>query len=193
MRIATYLGIAGTAMALSLSALAKDTQPNSDAAQLVAATADLQTNIDAKKAKAGDVVTARLTQSVRLADGEELHRNTLLIGHIDQVEAAENKGFSTIALTFDKAQPKNGQPIAIKSTIVGVYPNGTAVVPPDLNPKLQVTQEPSGAHGYSLTSDVQGSNSGVLKEEGKNIRLQGGTEFEFAVAHTAAESTASGN
>jgi hypothetical protein len=143
MRIARNLGIASAAMALSFTAMAKDTQPRSDAGQLVAATAELQTNIDARKAKAGDVVTARLTQSVRIPGGEELHRNTLLIGHIDRVEAAEEKGASTIVLTFDKAQPKSGQAIAIKSTIVGVYPNGTTVLPPDLNPKLQVTQEPS--------------------------------------------------
>lgn len=189
MRFATYLGIAG-ALAISFSAMAKDTQSSTDAGQLVAATADLQTNIDAKNAKVGDVVTARLTQSVRIPGGEELHRNTMLIGHIDQVETAENKGVSRIVLTFDKAQPKNGQPIAIKSTIVGVYPNGTAVVPPDLNPKLQIEQDPSSAHGYMLTSDVQGSNSGVLKADGKNVHLQGGTELEFAVARTAGDSSA---
>jgi hypothetical protein len=179
-------------LAISFSAMAKDTQSSTDAGQLVAATADLQTNIDAKNAKVGDVVTARLTQSVRIPGGEELHRNTMLIGHIDQVETAENKGVSRIVLTFDKAQPKNGQPIAIKSTIVGVYPNGTAVVPPDLNSKLQIEQDPSSAHGYMLTSDVQGSNSGVLKADGKNVHLQGGTELEFAVARTAGDSS-SGN
>ncbi|HEY4046949.1 MAG TPA: hypothetical protein VGM27_08790 [Acidobacteriaceae bacterium] len=192
MRFATYLGIAG-ALAISFSAMAKNVQPSTDAGQLVAANANLQTNIDAKNAKAGDVVTARLTQSVRIPGGEELHRNTLLIGHIDQVEPAENKGVSTIVLTFDKAQPKNGQPIAIKTTIVGVYPNGTVVLPPDLNPQLQVTQDPSSAHGYTLTSDVRGSNSGVLKADGKNVHLQDGTELEFAVANTAGDSTAGGN
>jgi hypothetical protein len=193
MRIVKYLGIASTALILSLSAMAKDVQQSANEGQLVAANAVLQTKIDAKTAKAGDVVTAKLTSSVRIPGGTELHRNTLLIGHIDQVQAAENKGVSTVVLTFDKAQPKGGQAIAIKSTIVGIYPNGTDVLAPDLNPQLTVKQDPSSAHGYSLTSDVQGSNSGVLKADGKNVRVGHGTELQFAVASIATSSTATGN
>ena len=45
-------------------------------------------------------------------------RNFLLIGRIDQVQAAQNKGISTVALTFDQAQLKDGHPITRKSTIV---------------------------------------------------------------------------
>src|SRR5580704_7515277 len=144
MRIATHVGIISTALALSVSCLAA--QPNIDGNHLVAATAELQTTIDARTAKAGDVVTARLTESVRIPGGEELRRNTLLTGHIDQVEAADKGGVSTVVLTFDAAQPKNGQPIAVKSTIVGMFPNGTEIVSPDLNPNLTIQQEPDGRH-----------------------------------------------
>jgi hypothetical protein len=191
MKTAKYLGIACTALALSLPAMAKDAQQNEG--QLVAANAVLQTKIDAKTAKAGDVVTAKLASSVRIPGGTELQRNTLLIGHIDQVQAAENNGVSTVVLTFDKAQPKGGQPIAIKSTIVGIQPAGSDYFPPDLNSQLKVQQAPTSAHGYSLTSDVQSTNSGVLKADGKNVRLGDGTELEFAVAPLARTSTASGN
>ena len=118
MTIAKYIGIAGTALSLSAFAMTQHVQPSTDAGQLVAANAELETNINAKTAKAGDVVTAKLTASVRIPDGEELRRNSLLIGRIDQVQAAENKGISTVALTFDQAQLKDGQPITIKSTIV---------------------------------------------------------------------------
>jgi hypothetical protein len=194
MTIAKYIGIAGTALSLSAFAMAPHVQPRTDAGQLVAANAELETNINAKTAKAGDVVTAKLTASVRIPDGEELRRNSLLIGRIDQVvQAAENNGISTVVLTFDKAQLKDGQPIAIKSTIVGIYPEDTPVPAPDLNSQLQLLQEPTSAHGYSLTSDVQGSNSGVLKADGKDVRVQRGTELEFAMASTAAGSNASGN
>jgi hypothetical protein len=191
--IAKYIGIVGTGLSLSVCAMAQHVQPGTDAGQLVAANAELQTNINAKTAKAGDVVTAKLTGSVHIPGGEKLRRNSLLIGRIDQVQAAQNNGISTVVLTFDKAQLKDGQPIAIKSTIVGIYPEDTSVPPTDLNPQLQVEQEPAGAHGYSLTSDVQGSNSGVLKADGKDIRLQSGTELQFAMASTAGGSTASGN
>ena len=193
MKIAKYLVIASTALVLSLSAMAKDSQPATNAAQLVAANAVLESSIDARTAKAGDAVTARLTSSVHLPGGTELQRNTLLTGHIDQVQTAVNHGLSTVALTFDKAQPKGGQAIAIKSTILGIYPSGTSLLPPDLNPQTTIEQAPNSKHGYSLTSDMQGSNSGVLKADGKNVRLGDGAELQFAVAPITAGSAANGN
>jgi hypothetical protein len=191
MRKATYVGIISTALALSASCLAA--QMSNDGSQLVAATAELQTTIDAGSAKAGDVVTAKLTESIRIPGGGELRRNTVLTGHIDQVESADNGGVSTVVLTFDAAQSKNGQPIAVKSTIVGIYPNGTEIVSPDLNPHLTIQQEPNGRHGYSLSSSVEGSNSGVLKANGKNVHLVNGTELEFLVSPGGSGSTVTGN
>jgi hypothetical protein len=193
MRIAKYVVITSTAFVLSFSAMAKDSQPTTNAAQLVAANAVLETRIDARTAKVGDSVTAKLSSSVHLPGGTELQRNALLTGHIDQVQAALNDGVSTVVLTFDKAQPKDGQAIAIKSTILGIYPSGTSLLPPDLNPQMKIDQEASSAHGYSVTSDVQGSDSGVLRADGKNVRLGAGAELQFAVAPIATISTATGN
>ena len=193
MRFAKSVGIATAALVLSLSAMAKDSQQSTNQAQLVAANAVLQTTIDAKTAKVGDVVTAKLTSSVQDPGGPELKRDSLLIGHIDQVQATANNGVSTVVLTFDKAQPKGGQPIAIKSTIVGIFSGGTTPIPPDLSSQMKIQQLPSSAHGYSLTSDAQGTNSGVLKAEGKNVRIGGGTGFQFAMAPVATGSNANGN
>jgi hypothetical protein len=194
MKIAQYAVIASTGLVLSLSAIAQNGQHNASEVQLVAANAELITKIDAKTAKAGDVVTAKLTSSVRLSGDTELKHNTLLTGHIDQVQAAGNNGASTVVLTFDKAQPKNGQAIAIKSTIVGIYPSGTDLVTPDLNPQMKIEEAPSGAHGYSLTSDVQGSTSGLLKADGRNVHVADGTELQFALTPvSAAGSTVTGN
>jgi hypothetical protein len=193
MRIAKYFGIASIPLALSLTAMANDVHQTANEGQLVQANTVLQTRIDAKTAKAGDAVTARLVSSVHLPGGTEIPRNTLLIGHIDQVQAAENNGVSTVVLTFDKAQPKDGQPIAIKSTIVGIQPGNSGFYPTDLNPQLKTEQAPASAHGYSLTSDVQGANSGVLKANGKNVHIEHGAQFEFALAPIAAGSTTTGN
>ena len=98
MRTAKYLVIASTALVLSLSAMAKDSQPATNAAQLVSANAVLETGIDARTAKAGDAVTAKLTSSVHLPGGTELQRNILLTGHIDQVQTAVNDGVSIVVL-----------------------------------------------------------------------------------------------
>lgn len=193
MRLAKQLGIATTALVLSLPALAKGAQQSSNQGQLVAANAVLQTTIDAKTAKVGDVVTAKLTSAVQDPGGPELQRNTLLLGHIDQVQPAENHGLSTVILTFDKAQPKSGQAIAIKSTIVGFASSGSYPVPLELNPEMKVQQSPDSAHSYSLTSDVRGTNSGVLKADGKNVRVQNGTQFQFVVAPVAAGANTTGN
>ncbi|HEY4047138.1 MAG TPA: hypothetical protein VGM27_09770 [Acidobacteriaceae bacterium] len=193
MRIVKYLSIASTALALTVSAMAKNAQQATDTGQLVAANAELQTSIDAKTAKVGDLVTAKLTAPVRIPGVGELHRNTALVGHIDRVQPAENNGTSTVVLTFDKAQPKRGQLMAIKATIVGVYPNGTEVLPPALDPQYKVEQEPATKHGYSLTSDVMDSNSGVLRAKGKNVRVKHGTELELAMTLTPENSTANGN
>jgi hypothetical protein len=145
MRIAKYLVIVSSALVLSFSTMAQEPQHSTNEGQLVAANAELVSRIDAKTAKAGDMITAKLTSSVTLPGGTELKRNTLLTGHIDQVEAAVNKGTSVVVLTFDKAQPKGGEAIAIKSTIVGIYPSGTDLLPPDLNPQLKIDEAPASA------------------------------------------------
>jgi hypothetical protein len=191
MRFVNYLGIAATALALTASAAAKDNEAGS-AAQASPVLANLETNLDAKTAKVGDAVNARLIQNVRVA-GLELRLDTLLVGHVDQVSPSEEKGASRIVLTFDKAQPKNGQPVSIKSTIVGIYPNGTPISPMEIVPGLKVEQEASGVHGYSLNSDTESNDSGVLSAKSKNVQVGYGTDLEFAVAPATAGAAASGN
>ena len=88
--------------------------------QMVTARASLGKGIDAKKAKQGDAVTAKLTDDVKIPGSVDLPRNTVLLGHIDQVQPSENKGDSSIQVTFDKAQLKNGQQLAIKATIMQI-------------------------------------------------------------------------
>ncbi len=88
--------------------------------QLVSARALLSKSIDAKKAKQGDAVTAKLQDDVKIPGSVDLPRNTVLLGHIDQVQPSENKGDSSVQVTFDKAQLKNGQQLAIKATIMQI-------------------------------------------------------------------------
>jgi hypothetical protein len=187
---AKYLGVAVTGLSLTLFAAAEDNAANAN--QLIAANAELQHDLNAQTAKQGDAVTAKLTQNVRLG-GTTLPHNTLLIGHVDQVQSSENNGVSKIVLTFDQARLKNGQQIAIKATVTGVYPAGTLLVSPKLSPDLEIEQEPSSAHGFSLISKVQDSNSGTLSANGKNVRLTDGTELQFVLAPAAGAGASSGN
>jgi hypothetical protein len=88
--------------------------------QMVSARAMLGKGIDAKKAKQGDAITAKIQDDVKIPGSVDLPRNTVLLGHIDQVQPSENKGDSSVQVTFDKAQLKNGQQLAIKATIMQI-------------------------------------------------------------------------
>jgi hypothetical protein len=189
-----YLGVAATALALTVFVAAEDTPRNSTASsdQLVAATADLQHELDTKTAKQGDTVTAKLSQSIHLA-GTTLPRNTLLIGHVDAVQASQNKSASKIVLTFDQAQLADGKKVAVKSTVVGFYPAGSQQLLPSLSPDMQINQKPSGAHGAALNSSVTESNSGTLSANGSNVHLSNGTELQFALTSITGSASSTGN
>lgn len=88
--------------------------------QMVVAPAQLDKTLDAKKAKQGDAVTAKLEQGVQIPNAQALPKNTVLEGHIDQVQASERKSDSTLTVTFDKVKLKSGQELPIKATIVAV-------------------------------------------------------------------------
>jgi hypothetical protein len=89
--------------------------------QMVMARAELKNGIDARKAKQGDAIRARLLDKVKLSNGNELGRDTILEGHVDQVQPSENKGDSTVVVTFDKAQVKGGEELPIKATLVKIW------------------------------------------------------------------------
>jgi hypothetical protein len=97
------------------------TQPAQQRAiQMVQAQAQLDKTIDAKKAKQGDTVTAKLMTNVQVPNEQELPKNTVLEGHVDQVTASQNKSDSTVVVTFDKARLKGGQEVPIKATILAM-------------------------------------------------------------------------
>lgn len=88
--------------------------------QMVPAQAELNKTIDAKKAKQGDPVTAKLEQDVTIPNSQALPKNTVLEGHVDQVTASDHKSDSTMVVTFDKAKLKDGQELPIKATVIAV-------------------------------------------------------------------------
>lgn len=117
--IAMALAAAGVASAQSQAAGDNSGAAQQHNIQLVQAQAELSRTLDAKKAKQGDPVMAKLQQNVK-ADTQELPKNTVLEGHVDQVQASQNKGDSTMVVTFDKAKLKNGQELPIKATVIAI-------------------------------------------------------------------------
>ncbi|MGC1295290.1 MAG: hypothetical protein WA869_09625 [Alloacidobacterium sp.] len=126
--------VATALAACSIPVLAQDAPSSAPAEnaptkniQMVGAHAWLTKTIDAKKAKQGDAVTAKLVDNVKIPDAVELPKNTVLLGRIDEVQASENKGDSSVQVTFDKAQLKSGQQVAIKATIMQIVPAPNAM------------------------------------------------------------------
>jgi|SwirhisoilCB2_FD_contig_51_426564_length_1013_multi_2_in_0_out_0_1 hypothetical protein len=85
--------------------------------------AELTKSVDAKKAKAGDEVTAKLTQDVK-ADGKVvLHKGTKLVGHVTEAQAhTKEQAQSKLGIVFDKAVPKGGGDVAFNGVIQAIAP-----------------------------------------------------------------------
>lgn len=137
--------------------------------QMVGAQVLLTKTIDAKKAKQGDPVTAKLMDNVKIPDAVELPKNTVLLGHIDQVQPSENKGDSSVQVTFDKAQPKAGQEVAIKVTLMQIVPA----------PNAMKFQEPSAGGAPALPSSPAppsgGGGGGMQSGQSAPHPISGGT------------------
>lgn len=84
---------------------------------------ELEHNIDAKKAKPGDPVEARLTEDVK-ADGKiVLHRGARLVGHVSEAQARSKENpESRLGIVFDKAAGKHGEEFAFRAVVMAVAP-----------------------------------------------------------------------
>ena len=111
--ILKYLAIC---LAFTTMAVAQSTTP----IHLVGVRATLDKTLDARKVKEGDAVTARPEATVHLADGIDIETSSRLIGRVDLVETSTGKDDSSITVTFDKAQLKDGRQIPIKATILWI-------------------------------------------------------------------------
>jgi hypothetical protein len=81
--------------------------------------AELNSSIDSKKAKAGDTVTAHTTGAVKSTDDRTiLPKGTKLVGHITQASArSKGDGESALGIGFDKAILKGGEEVPLSLTI----------------------------------------------------------------------------
>jgi hypothetical protein len=113
------LALAGGAV-LAQNQTAGTAEGQQQTIQLVRAQASLDTTLDAKKAKQGEPVKAKLQDDVQIPNEEALPKNTVLEGHVDQVQPSEHKSDSTLVVTFDKAVLKGGKELPIKATVLQV-------------------------------------------------------------------------
>lgn len=85
--------------------------------------AELTKSIDAKKAKPGDQVTAKLTQDVKENGKVVLHKGSKLRGHVTEAQAkSKENAESKLGVVFDKAELKGGQEVAFNGVIQALAP-----------------------------------------------------------------------
>lgn len=118
---ALVVGMGGVALGQSQAAAASGQgQQPQPTIQMVRAQASLDTTLDAKKAKQGEPVKAKLQEKVQIPNEQALPKNAVLEGQVDQVQASEHRGDSTIVVTFNKVRLKDGQELPIKATVLRV-------------------------------------------------------------------------
>jgi hypothetical protein len=85
--------------------------------------AELTKSLDAKKAKAGDEVTAKVAQDVK-SDGQVvLRKGSKLIGHVTEAKArSQENSESRLGIAFDRAVLKDGQQVAFNAVIQALAP-----------------------------------------------------------------------
>jgi hypothetical protein len=180
----------GAVATLAGMAWAQDTTTTTQV-QMVAAKTELSKGIDAKKLKQGDPVVVKINEDVKLSSGQALAKGSSITGHVDSVQPSENKGDSKVVLVFDKAQPKSGEPFAVKAVVMGIFPPPSALgnaATPGVEPTKPVqsapgvTDQQNAAPGVDLHSDMSESSSATLTAKGKNVKVMDGSQWQFAVA-----------
>ncbi|HLJ87041.1 MAG TPA: hypothetical protein VKZ53_09460 [Candidatus Angelobacter sp.] len=139
--------------------------------------AELTKSVDAKKAKPGDEVTAKLTQDVK-ADGKVVvHKGSKLIGHVTEAKArTKEDAESRLGIVFDRAVAKNGEEVSLNAMV-------QALAPP-------VRAAATGMSDDSLTAPAPGPRSsgggggGLVNAAGGAVSTVGSTAG--AVGRTAA-------
>jgi hypothetical protein len=169
--VGAFLGSgARTTASAGTGAAGKRAQGTEDAVSVPPGTllhADLDTSLDSKKAKAGDAVTAHVTEAVKINGQTVIPKNAKLVGHVTQ-STARSKGDagSAMAVLFDKMVIKKGQEVPLKvviqamaaparfaadgSSVNGPINAGGAAAPgspmgPSHTPPGQVAAPPAGA------------------------------------------------
>jgi hypothetical protein len=106
--------------------------------------AELTKGIDVKKVKAGDVVNAKTTSAVTLADGTELPKGTKLMGKVTDARAKSSSDkTSHVAFSLEQAETKDGHEIPLQVMVTSL------TVPAD-HPDLAALT--GGAHAGGATA-----------------------------------------
>jgi hypothetical protein len=162
--------------------------------------------LDAKKSKAGDEVTAKVTSDLKAGDKVIISKNSKIVGHLTDVKPkSKDQPQSTVTITFEHAVLKEGGEIPITVVIQAL-----AKPPDDRSGDLSDLMRGTGANqtvagmgdnatgaggkvggpGWTLTSQSQGvlGYTGIGLQDStvyspvQNVHLDGGTQMILQVS-----------
>jgi hypothetical protein len=136
------------------SAAGRSGQSEASLAPGSAILAELNSGVDSKKAKVGDPITARTSETLKSGDDRTIvPRSTKIEGHITQ-SSVRGKGAeeSALGIQFDKAVLKDGGEIPLNVIIQALAAPVSFAAPADLGTAPTI--------GTTQTSPMSGSRSG---------------------------------
>jgi hypothetical protein len=123
----------------------------------------LTKSVDAKKAKTGDEVVAKVTQDMKTGSGEVLvPKDTKVMGHVTEAQArSKEQKESELGIAFDRAVMKNGSemqlPMSIQAVIGQQNNTSNGAAANDQSTPAGTGAAPTAAGGSSRTSGAGGS------------------------------------
>lgn len=129
--------------------------------------AELTKSLDAKKAKAGDSITAQVTQDVKSNGQVVIRRGSKLVGHVTEAQArSKENNESRLGVLFDKAVLKGGSEVALNAVVQALAPAQRAAVPAmnDDNERMPAPAPMGG--GAAPSGPLGGAVSGAASTVG---------------------------
>jgi hypothetical protein len=153
----------------------------SNADRMVPAQASLAQTLDANKIQQGQEVKATISDKIKLKDGTELPRGTVLTGTATSGEA---DGKSTLLLNFTKAQLKDGKTITVAVTVIDLVPasNVGYTTIATWNPKVLHVLQQNVIRGVDLESRIGDANSATFVAAKKDsLKIAKGSALTLAI------------
>ena len=123
----------------------------------------LTKSIDAKKARTGDEVVAKVPQDMKTSNGEVLvPKDTKVVGHVTEAQPrTKEQKESQVAIAFDRAVMKNGGEVQLPMSIQAIIgqQNSNASSGNDQNPS-GAASAPTASSGGNMAGGGSAKNSG---------------------------------
>jgi hypothetical protein len=156
---------------------------------MTAVQTQLNGKVDTKNAVAGQEVTAKTVQAAKLADGTMLPKGTKLVGHIVMVQArSKDQENSMLAMTFDRAELKDGQSVALRTAIRTIGPPASVAASDGAFMDQSVQAGPMGSApaGGGPVSARGGGGGGMVGAPVRGVGQTAGSTVGAATADSRA-------